>query len=100
MRVDRLRRQTVWDEYRGELESLQTVDGEPEGDLNAEENRLEVQQALSCLSPEQLEVIQLSFIDGLTQNEIAKKLDIPLGTVKSRMRLAFGKLRCAAENDL
>jgi RNA polymerase sigma-70 factor (ECF subfamily) len=99
LRIDRLRRQIVWDDYRGELESLQNVEGQSE-ELNVQEFRLQVEQALSRLSAEQLEVVQLSFLDGLTQNEIAKKLGIPLGTVKSRMRLAYGKLRCATERDV
>lgn len=48
---------------------------------------------MDSLSDEQINVIQLAFFEGLTQSEICKKLDIPLGTVKSRMRQSFGKLR-------
>lgn len=48
---------------------------------------------MDSLSDEQLNVIQLAFFEGMTQSEICKKLDIPLGTVKSRMRQSFGKLR-------
>jgi RNA polymerase sigma-70 factor (ECF subfamily) len=47
------------------------------------------------LPAEQLEVIQLAYFEGMTQSEIGKRLNLPLGTVKSRMRLAFGKLRAA-----
>ena len=41
----------------------------------------------------QREVTELSFIEGLTHQEISDKLGIPLGTVKSRLRLAFEKLK-------
>ena len=63
-----------------------------------ERERGEIEGALRGLPPEQLQVIQLSLVDGLTQNQIAAKLDLPLGTVKSRMRLAFEKLRCSKEH--
>lgn len=52
-----------------------------------------VRRAVSSLSPEQLEVVVLSFYEGRAHSEIAEKLGLPLGTVKSRLRLAFGKLR-------
>jgi len=50
---------------------------------------------LAGLPGEQLAVIRLAFFDGMSHAEIGKELDIPLGTVKSRLRLAFGKLRNA-----
>lgn len=39
----------------------------------------------------------LAFIEGLPHSEIAERLSLPLGTVKSRIRLAYGKLRDALE---
>jgi len=44
---------------------------------------------------EQNEVVRLAYFEGLTHSEIGRRLGLPLGTVKSRMRLAFGKLRAA-----
>jgi len=44
-------------------------------------------------------VVMLSFVDGLSHSEIAERLRVPLGTVKSRMRLAFKKLRSPAERE-
>jgi len=52
-----------------------------------------VSAALKELPQDQREVIQLAFIADMSQSEIAKKLSLPIGTVKSRMRLAYGKLK-------
>ena len=52
-----------------------------------------VKDALLTLGPEQREVVILAYFGGLTHSEIAKKLGHPLGTVKTRMRLALKKLR-------
>jgi RNA polymerase sigma-70 factor (ECF subfamily) len=52
-----------------------------------------VHAALRALPPEQAAVVHLAYFEGLTHSEIASRLDIPLGTVKTRLRLAFDKLR-------
>lgn len=52
-----------------------------------------VHEALAQLPPEQREAVHLAYFEGLTQSEIAERLGIPLGTVKTRLRLAFDKLR-------
>ena len=52
-----------------------------------------VERALRSLPPEQQAVIELAYFQGLTVNEIAVRLDLPPGTVKSRIRLAMDKLR-------
>ena len=54
-----------------------------------------VQRALSSLPPEQLEPIGLAYFEGLTHVEIAERLALPLGTVKSRLRLGLEKMRSA-----
>jgi RNA polymerase sigma-70 factor (ECF subfamily) len=58
-----------------------------------------VRAALAALSPEQLEMVRLAFFDGATHAEIAAAAGAPLGTVKSRLRLAMGKLRAALGPD-
>jgi RNA polymerase sigma-70 factor (ECF subfamily) len=55
----------------------------------------QVHAALRDLPEEQRAAIQLAYFEGLTQSEIAGTLGIPLGTVKTRLRLAFGNLRSA-----
>jgi RNA polymerase sigma-70 factor, ECF subfamily len=52
-----------------------------------------VHAALEALPPEQREAVRLAYFQGLTHSEIAKQLAIPMGTVKTRLRLAFDKLR-------
>ena len=56
-----------------------------------------VREVLETLPPPQRRVIVLSYFQGLTQVEIAEKLDQPLGTVKTRMRLGLKKLRTALD---
>ena len=50
-------------------------------------------EALAELAPEQRQTIALAFLEGLTHHEIAARLDLPLGTVKGRARLALDRLR-------
>jgi RNA polymerase sigma-70 factor (ECF subfamily) len=54
-----------------------------------------VHAALAELPPEQREAVELAYFRGLTHTEIARRLEIPMGTVKTRLRLAIGKLRTA-----
>ncbi len=64
------------------------------------EHNLERERILNALSglPEaQREVILLAYFEGYSQSEMAKKLDQPLGTVKTRVRLAMQKLRTVLE---
>jgi len=52
-----------------------------------------VQEALSQLSPEQREALELGYYGGLTQSELAERLGQPLGTIKSRMFTGLSRLR-------
>jgi RNA polymerase sigma-70 factor (ECF subfamily) len=58
-----------------------------------------VKELLSGLSADQLVVIQKAFFEDKTHTAIAEELKLPLGTVKSRIRLALGRLREALEKD-
>jgi RNA polymerase sigma factor (sigma-70 family) len=57
------------------------------------EQRRAVQAALAQLPPEQREALELAYYGGLSQSELAERLGVPLGTVKSRMFSALSKLR-------
>jgi RNA polymerase sigma-70 factor, ECF subfamily len=53
--------------------------------------REQVREALSTLPEEQLKILELAYFSGYTHVEIAELLDVPLGTVKGRMRLGLKK---------
>ena len=63
--------------------------------LHIEQER--VRLAMTELSPEQYEVIELAFFRGMTRREIAQAIDTPLGTIHTRARLGLQKLRTALE---
>lgn len=52
-----------------------------------------VHSALATLPVEQRETVQLAYFEGNTHSEIAERLGVPVGTVKTRLRLAYGRLR-------
>jgi RNA polymerase sigma-70 factor, ECF subfamily len=58
-----------------------------------EDERRHTREILARLPSEQLQVIELSFFQGLTHRQIAAKVGIPLGTVKGRQRLALNKMQ-------
>jgi RNA polymerase sigma-70 factor (ECF subfamily) len=57
------------------------------------EQRRTVQAALARLSPDQREALELAYYGGLTQAELAERLGIPIGTVKSRVFAGLARLR-------
>lgn len=88
---------------RGKIEDLDAAsffscdDPTPDQEIEEQQRRQHVSQALALLSSEQREAIALGYFYGLSQSEIADKLGLPLGTVKTRMRLGMIKLREALE---
>ena len=61
--------------------------------VEARQDRERVRRALDELPPEQRETLELAYFEGLTHGEIASRTGLPLGTVKTRLRLAMAKLR-------
>ena len=59
----------------------------------AAEREVRVRDALAALPDEQRQVLELAYFAGMSQSEIAAELATPLGTIKTRARLAFVKLR-------
>jgi RNA polymerase sigma-70 factor (ECF subfamily) len=65
-----------------------------------EERDKEIRRALGTLSTEQATIVRLFFFDEKPHAEIARELGIPLGTVKSRVRLAVNRLRTLLDSGL
>lgn len=79
---------------------LQPVEAAPVDTLMDAEKRDErVRAAMSDLPDEQIELVRMAFFMGYSHSQIADQTGLPLGTVKSRIRLAFGRLRRALERD-
>jgi len=68
--------------------------------LAAEDRGTRIRAALASLPAEQADVVRLSFFDDRPHADIERVLGIPLGTVKSRLRLAMSRLRALLEDDL
>jgi RNA polymerase sigma-70 factor (ECF subfamily) len=76
---------------------LREADNDPIDDVveavAAPAERAAVQEALGSLPPEQREVLELMYFDGLSQVQVAEKTGAPLGTVKSRALLGMRRMR-------
>ena len=97
--IDRWRREgrgTTW----LELTAFDEVDPDPsvEARIIASQSESQVRDALTTLPDEQAAVIRMTFYGEDAQVEIARTLGIPLGTVKSRVRLALARLRKTMED--
>lgn len=98
LRIDQVRRQS-----NRPYEDLETVTLEsdvPSGAVVVEQKEViqRVTAALKSLSPEQQEVVRLNYLHDMPHAEIAETIGIPLGTVKSRLRLAYERLRPMLED--
>ncbi len=76
-------------------------DEEQPADLRIAERQSasQLRAAMADLPKEQSALLELAYFEERTHSAIAKKLNLPLGTVKSRLRLAFNKLRAALDNS-
>jgi RNA polymerase sigma-70 factor, ECF subfamily len=71
----------------------------PDAALSAQERQERLATAIQGLPPEQLDLVREAFYQAKTHAEIAAQTQLPLGTVKSRLRLAFGRLRRALSGE-
>ena len=98
--IDRWRREgrgAAWQD----LADFDDVDPDPsvEARIIANQSEIRIRNALTTLPDEQAAVIRMTFYGEDAQVEIARALGIPLGTVKSRVRLALARLRKTMEDD-
>ncbi|MES1025826.1 sigma-70 family RNA polymerase sigma factor [Gloeocapsa sp. BRSZ] len=94
--IDRVRSRSKAREFFGQWrdsQAQQTATDSLFEQLSQSEQSQEVRAALSQLSDTQRQILQMAYYDGLSQSEIAKRLEIPLGTVKARARRGLLKLR-------
>jgi RNA polymerase sigma-70 factor (ECF subfamily) len=97
LRIDRLRREGS--RYFTDIDDYEEASDDPASDdiVIGRQQDAAVTEALQVLPEDQRQVIVMAFMDDMTQAEIADKLDVPLGTVKSRMRLAYRKMASVLE---
>lgn len=92
--IDKLRSNVRRSRFYDELpDNLRDEQNSPEEKTEIREKRALIESALSELTPQQRQSIELAYFHGLTQTEISKHLNQPLGTVKSWMRAGMMKLR-------
>ncbi len=94
--IDNLRRAAVHSRRRASDEGLEErVAAEERTDVEVarRDEAREVRAALRTLPPEQSTVIELAYFGGFTHAQIATMLEMPMGTIKGRMRLGLQKLR-------
>jgi RNA polymerase sigma-70 factor (ECF subfamily) len=93
--IDRLR-------FEGRKKRIQTEVGDPQAAATTPDNAADhaeqteiLQRALQALSPDERQAIEAAYFSEFTYVEVAERLDQPLGTIKTRIRSALGKLRKA-----
>jgi RNA polymerase sigma-70 factor (ECF subfamily) len=94
--IDALRRNLVHERRRASAEGIEERHEAAElTDVEAarREEAREVRAALLTLPGEQSRVIELAYYGGFTHTQIAEMLEMPVGTVKGRMRLGLEKMR-------
>ncbi|MCG8017135.1 MAG: sigma-70 family RNA polymerase sigma factor [Candidatus Thiodiazotropha sp. 'RUGA'] len=93
LQIDRMRKQKFYEltldtDVSSNVENLQhdeQLENHPDTDR--------LKKLIGELPEEQIDVVRLAFFEGLSHSEVSCRLSIPVGTVKSRLRLAFGKLK-------
>jgi RNA polymerase sigma-70 factor, ECF subfamily len=94
--IDGLRRNTVHDRRRASIEGVEEREEAPERtevEAARREDARTVQDAIERLPEDQRRTIELAYFGGFSHTEIAEIMDMPVGTVKGRVRLGLEKLR-------
>lgn len=93
-RIDFIRR-SQRNDRRIDVEDIwhEAETAEPLVDLQQRRAEQQIRKAMATLPEEQAQVLHKAFMEGKSHNEVAEELSLPLGTVKSRIRLALNKLQ-------
>jgi RNA polymerase sigma factor (sigma-70 family) len=96
-RIDLIRRNRAADLDENDPMLIPEEERPPDESLDARRFEEIVAEVIEGLPKEQLDLVRLAFFDGLSHSQIAEATGLPLGTVKSRIRLAFARLKKALE---
>ena len=92
-RIDLRRRSREFSDVAEDLLVIADPAEDNDNCLDAARRDAQVRTALDALPREQIALVRLAFFEGLSHSTIARRLQLPIGTVKSRLRLAFVRLR-------
>lgn len=98
-RIDLIRRAHGGEARLEETQAPVCDQPRPDEAYAARQNETLLRRALRTLPAEQLRLVRLAFFEGRSHSEIATATGLPLGTVKSRIRLAFSRLRSRLADD-
>ncbi|MBD2777120.1 sigma-70 family RNA polymerase sigma factor [Iningainema tapete] len=99
--IDKLRAQGTRNRFLQKWQHLSNQETSPLLDDIAQTEQSQIlRQALADLSEGEREILEIAYYEGLSQSEIAKRLNLPLGTVKTRSRQGLIKLRQRLQNPL
>jgi RNA polymerase sigma-70 factor, ECF subfamily len=94
--IDKVRRAKVRARY-AQTEPVEAPPSTPDEQAAQHRDGAKLRGVLETLPPEQRSALELAYFDGLTQQQIADRTGLPLGTVKTRLRLALEKLSTQLE---
>ena len=98
-RIDLIRRERRPEPDSDAIELIADSAAPADQTIAAEQRDRQVRAALETLPQEQAALIQMAYYEDLTQTAIAAKTGLPLGTVKSRFRLAFARMKRVLDGD-
>lgn len=98
-RIDLFRREGYPEVELSEVDDQSDEAMGPEQAMDAGQQQSAVRLAMESLPPEQLKIIKMAFFEEKSHSEIAAELKLPLGTVKSRIRLAVTRMRGVIPQD-
>jgi RNA polymerase sigma-70 factor (ECF subfamily) len=96
--IDHVRQDRGWLPAQDSLAALERLEAPDDGSLDfSSRQEQKLATALQALPPDQARVIRMAYFEAMSHRQIADQLQLPLGTVKSSLRLAFRKLRAGVE---